>query len=60
MKEFDDENRIYWATSVNTCYSLNWCCGQTIHLKPMKFGHKKMSNIVLQETGVSRLVRWCT
>ena len=51
MKDFDDEDKIHWATSVNTSYSLNWCYGQTYEIWT-----QKISNIVIQEKNDSKLV----
>ena len=39
-KSFDEE-RINQASATNTCFTSNWCCGQNIWHRPMKFWHKK-------------------
>ena len=33
--------RLIWAISEKACFSSNWCCGQSIKLRPIKFLYKK-------------------
>ena len=41
MKNHIKKIRIFLAICVIICFTSNWCWGQTIYLKLMKFGHKK-------------------
>ena len=36
-----DEKRINRASATNTCFTSNWCCGQNIWHRTVKFWHKK-------------------
>ena len=44
-----DEKWINWASATNTCFTSNWCCGQNIWHRPMKFLHKKRQTLCFIE-----------
>ena len=47
-----DEKGINWASAMNTCFTSNWCCGQNIWPRPMKFWHKKVKHSTRQARAI--------